>query len=221
MIGVDSGGSGLRVALARAEDGGQVGEAIRAEPVRTGPRGIDAGHLLACLLPAARELLARAGAGEAGRRPEARGAVAALAVGAAGMATLGDDLRARLPQALAAELGVRRLALAADAVTAYAGALGQRTGAVVAAGTGVIALGADLDAPPGDGGLPLLRRRTTAPGPPRTPVGPGSRALAPAPVRPSGPAGRPLRSGPWFPGLRRARRASRFPSARPHGRLSR
>ncbi|MEU4106276.1 BadF/BadG/BcrA/BcrD ATPase family protein, partial [Streptomyces tanashiensis] len=40
--------------------------------------------------------------------------------------------------------GVRRLALAADAVTAYAGALGQRPGAVVAGGTGLIALGTDL-----------------------------------------------------------------------------
>ncbi|WP_037679825.1 BadF/BadG/BcrA/BcrD ATPase family protein [Streptomyces albus] len=148
MIGVDSGGSGLRVALARAEDGGQVGDAIRAAPVRTGPGGIDAGHLLAHLLPAVRELLSRAGAGRAGRRPGEPGAVAAMAVGAAGMATLGDELRARLPEVLAAELGIRRLALAADAVTAYAGALGQRTGAVVAAGTGVIALGAELEPPP-------------------------------------------------------------------------
>ncbi|MCC9738055.1 BadF/BadG/BcrA/BcrD ATPase family protein [Streptomyces sp. MNU89] len=192
MIGVDSGGSGLRVAIARAEDGGQVGEAIRAEPVRTGPRGIDAGHLLACLLPAAGELLARAGAGEAGRRPEARGSVAAVAVGAAGMATLGDDLRARLPQALAAELGVRRLALAADAVTAYAGALGQRTGAVVAAGTGVIALGADLDAPPGDGGLSLPPATHHGSGPvrgPRVSDGPGGRPAPRPPGRTDTPPG--------------------------------
>jgi N-acetylglucosamine kinase-like BadF-type ATPase len=70
--------------------------------------------------------------------------LSAVAVGAAGMATLGDGLRAELPGALAAELGVRRLALAADGVTAYAGALGQRPGAVVAAGTGMIALGTDL-----------------------------------------------------------------------------
>lgn len=60
------------------------------------------------------------------------------------MATLGDQLRARLPGALADALGVRRIALAADAVTAYAGALGQRPGAVVAGGTGMIALGTDL-----------------------------------------------------------------------------
>ncbi|WP_307829233.1 BadF/BadG/BcrA/BcrD ATPase family protein, partial [Streptomyces clavuligerus] len=34
--------------------------------------------------------------------------------------------------------------LASDAVTAYAGALGQRPGAVVAGGTGMVALGTDL-----------------------------------------------------------------------------
>lgn len=49
-----------------------------------------------------------------------------------------------MPSALARELGVRRLALVADAVTAYTGALGQRVGAVVAAGTGMIAIGTDL-----------------------------------------------------------------------------
>ncbi|CAM5672547.1 hypothetical protein SCYAM73S_02857 [Streptomyces cyaneofuscatus] len=60
------------------------------------------------------------------------------------MATLGQRLRAELPGALADALGVRRVALAADAVTAYAGAVGQRPGAVVAGGTGMIALGTDL-----------------------------------------------------------------------------
>ncbi|WEH32172.1 BadF/BadG/BcrA/BcrD ATPase family protein [Streptomyces sp. AM 4-1-1] len=143
VLGVDSGGSGLRVALGPVAGSGDgdvpVVTAGCAEPVRTGPSGIDAGHLLAQLLPAVAEL-----------RTEARGAghgevpVVAAAVGAAGMATLGDRLRAELPAALENALGVRRLALAADAVTAYAGAVGQRPGAVVAAGTGMIALGTDL-----------------------------------------------------------------------------
>ncbi|MFJ8649190.1 N-acetylglucosamine kinase [Streptomyces sp. NPDC093546] len=146
VLGVDSGGSGLRVALgAVGETGGvrAVDSVAFAEPVRTGERGIDAGHLLERLVPAAEELLTRAGV--AGR-PASGGAapLAAVAVGAAGMATLGDDLRATLPAALRSSLGVHRLALAADAVTAYAGALGQRPGAVVAAGTGMIALGTDL-----------------------------------------------------------------------------
>jgi N-acetylglucosamine kinase-like BadF-type ATPase len=132
-VAVDSGGSGLRAALAV---GGQVHGVplMSKEPVRTGPRGIDAGHLLEQLLPMARQLMADAGV-------EVLGAVA---VGAAGLATLGDELRAELPAALERELGVTRLALAADAVTAYLGALGRRTGAVVAAGTGMIAVGTDL-----------------------------------------------------------------------------
>jgi N-acetylglucosamine kinase-like BadF-type ATPase len=156
VLGVDSGGSGLRFALGvgrDAEDLRTAGVVTTSEPVRTGPRGIDADHLLEQLVPAARSLLAdaradpaepsaRSGSGAAGG--PATGGLAAVAVGAAGMATLGDDLRARLPGALRDALGVPRLALAADAVTAYAGALGRRPGAVVAAGTGMIALGTDL-----------------------------------------------------------------------------
>ncbi|MEV6548372.1 BadF/BadG/BcrA/BcrD ATPase family protein [Streptomyces sp. NPDC051597] len=134
VLGVDSGGSGVRFALGRAEGGGPAEVSVSGEPVRTGRAGIDAEHLLAQLVPAAGELLDRTGADR----------VAAVAVGAAGMASLGDDLRARVPAALARALGVRRLALAADAVSAYAGALGQRPGAVVAAGTGMIAVGTDL-----------------------------------------------------------------------------
>ncbi len=143
MLGVDSGGSGLRVALAPAGPDPVhtcTPELTRTtrEPVRTGPSGIDADHLLALLLPAVGELLAHAGADR----------IATAAVGAAGMASLGTGLRERLPEAFRAELGVARLALAADAVTAYAGALGVRPGAVVAAGTGLIALGTG----PGTGG---------------------------------------------------------------------
>ncbi|MFJ3583414.1 N-acetylglucosamine kinase [Streptomyces sp. NPDC090127] len=164
VVGVDSGGSGLRIALARASDastpyagvaeaggagagaseaGGADAGALASrpvetvssrEPVRTGPGGIDAAHLLGQLLPAVEALRDRAGAGP----------VVAVAVGAAGMATLGEELRAVLPGALRQALGVRSLALAADAVTAYVGALGQRPGAVVAGGTGLIALGTDL-----------------------------------------------------------------------------
>ncbi|MGK5531052.1 N-acetylglucosamine kinase [Streptomyces sp. URMC 129] len=141
VLGVDSGGSGLRLALARAEPDGRLvphGRTAAREPVRTGSAGLDAGHLLDLLLPAARGLLADAGA--------AGEPVAAVCVGAAGMATLGDRLRAGLPGALAAGLATRGVALAADAVTGYAGALGERPGVVVAAGTGMIALGTDLRA---------------------------------------------------------------------------
>ncbi|GAA1928202.1 BadF/BadG/BcrA/BcrD ATPase family protein [Streptomyces durmitorensis] len=136
VIGVDSGGSGMRVALAGADGSGRSAQVSSEDPVRTGARGIDAGHFTEQLAPMARELLERSG--------NAR--VTAVAIGAAGMATLGDDLRAELPSALHRALGVGRLALAADAVTAYAGALGDRPGAVVAAGTGMIAIGTDLTA---------------------------------------------------------------------------
>jgi N-acetylglucosamine kinase-like BadF-type ATPase len=138
VLGVDSGGSGLRVGLARVAGDGTPrpqGSVACAEPVRTGASGIDARHLTAQLVPAARALLDRAGGD---------GPVWSVCVGAAGMATLGGQLRAELPGALAEALGVRRLALAADAVTGYAGALGERQGAVVVAGTGMIAVGTDL-----------------------------------------------------------------------------
>ncbi|MGW7236533.1 N-acetylglucosamine kinase [Streptomyces sp. NPDC054804] len=104
------------------------------EPVRTGARGLDPGHLLEQLLPMARALI-----GEYGLE-----GVTTAVVGAAGLASLGDALRADLPDALARELGVRTVALAADAVTAYVGALGPHPGAVIAAGTGLIAIGTDL-----------------------------------------------------------------------------
>lgn len=145
VLGVDSGGSGLRVALGRVDADGPLFTAVCAEPVRTGAGGIDAAHLLEQLLPAAAGLLERTGGGGGeGGAGDCPGQVAALAIGAAGMATLGGRLRAELPGALSEALGVRRMALAADAVTAYAGAVGQRSGAVVAGGTGMIALGTDL-----------------------------------------------------------------------------
>ncbi|KUJ69702.1 ATPase [Streptomyces albus subsp. albus] len=134
VLGIDSGGSGVRVAVARAEEPGQPLVWSSATPAVVGAQGIDARSLLAQALPAARDLARRAGAER----------IDAACVGAAGMASLGGELRAVLPDALAGDLGVRRLALAADGVTAYAGALGQRPGAVVAAGTGLIALGTDL-----------------------------------------------------------------------------
>lgn len=152
VLAVDSGGSGLRAVLAAhgapydAEVAAGRGGLTLAppialsdpltsgEPVRTGPRGISAGHLLEQLLPMARRLMDEAGAVRLG----------AVAVGAAGLATLGDELRDELPAALERELDVPRLALVADAVTAYTGALGPRAGAVIAAGTGMIAIGTDL-----------------------------------------------------------------------------
>ncbi|GGX66593.1 N-acetylglucosamine kinase [Streptomyces hiroshimensis] len=136
VLGVDSGGSGVRVALRPVPGDGPDLTWSSAVPATVGAKGVDARSLLAQVVPAARDLLARAGAQHC----------EAACVGAAGMASLGGDLHAALPSALREALGVRTLALASDAVTAYAGALGQRPGAVVAAGTGLIALGTDLTA---------------------------------------------------------------------------
>ncbi|MGW5603639.1 N-acetylglucosamine kinase [Streptomyces rochei] len=139
FLAVDSGGSGLRVVLGTAGvdgDGPRVlGRRASREAVRTGARGIDPGHLLGQLLPMAESLREETGVVRIGT----------VVVGAAGLATLGDALRAELPDALARDLGARTVALVADAVTAYVGALGPRTGAVVAAGTGLIATGTDLE----------------------------------------------------------------------------
>ncbi|MFJ9737142.1 N-acetylglucosamine kinase [Streptomyces sp. NPDC101166] len=135
VLAVDSGGSGLRVALGTAGRGA-LAQRSSAVPVRTGGRGIDPAHLMEQLVPLVSALAAETGI----ERLET------AVVGAAGFSTLGDSLRATLPSALAREFGVRTTALAADAVTAYVGALGQRPGAVLCAGTGLIAVGTDLRA---------------------------------------------------------------------------
>ncbi|MFD5479786.1 N-acetylglucosamine kinase [Streptomyces hawaiiensis] len=133
FLAVDSGGSGLRAVLGTAERG-PLARRSSGEPVRTGERGIDPEHFMARLVPLVRALTAEAGPVE----------LTTVVVGATGLASLGDGLRAELPGALAREWGVRRVALAADAVTGYVGALGPRPGAVIAGGTGLIAIGTDL-----------------------------------------------------------------------------
>ncbi|MFI6007742.1 N-acetylglucosamine kinase [Streptomyces sp. NPDC051243] len=133
FLAVDSGGSGLRVVVGTVGRGA-VAQRESREPVRTGDRGIDPGHLMEQLVPMVRSLTAEADVDRLGT----------AVIGAAGLATLGDALRAELPGALAREFGIGRVALVADAVTAYAGALGSRPGAVVAAGTGLIAMGTDM-----------------------------------------------------------------------------
>ncbi|WP_316751176.1 N-acetylglucosamine kinase [Streptomyces herbicida] len=133
FLAVDSGGSGLRAVIGTVGRG-PAAQRESGEPVRTGARGIDPGHLLEQLLPMVRGLAAETGVSR----------LDTAVVGAAGFASLGGALRAELPGALARELGVRTVALAADAVTAYVGALGPRPGAVVAAGTGLVAIGTDL-----------------------------------------------------------------------------
>ncbi|WP_128378282.1 N-acetylglucosamine kinase [Streptomyces cavernae] len=135
VLAVDSGGSGVRVVVGTS-GGEALARSASQQAVPTGPRGIDPGHLLEQLVPMARRLLAETGLNGLGT----------VVVGAAGLAGLGDGLRAELPSALIREFGAGTVALVADAVTAYAGALGARPGAVVAAGTGLIAIGTNLEA---------------------------------------------------------------------------
>ncbi|MGQ4430122.1 N-acetylglucosamine kinase [Streptomyces sp. SAS_260] len=141
FLAVDSGGSGLRVVVGEVDGGRTSGPLTSGEPVRTGARGIDTGHFMEQLVPMVRALTTLS---ETSEEPAEPADLGTAVIGAAGLATLGDGLREELPGALAREFGVRTVALAADAVTAYAGALGTRPGAVVAAGTGLIAIGTDL-----------------------------------------------------------------------------
>ncbi|MGW2463375.1 N-acetylglucosamine kinase [Streptomyces sp. NPDC004457] len=84
----------------------------------------------AAVLAAVRPLLAR----EPSVRPSA------VCVGAAGAAAAPDAARA-LAGLLLADLSADEVAVTSDAVTAHAGALGGRTGVVLAIGTGAVAIG--------------------------------------------------------------------------------
>ncbi|MEU7517040.1 ATPase, partial [Streptomyces sp. NPDC042898] len=69
VVGVDSGGSGLRIALAEAAGGTVLGTVASREPVRTGPGGISAAHFLEQVLPAVHALRGRAAPDSPGARP--------------------------------------------------------------------------------------------------------------------------------------------------------
>ncbi|GAA1830940.1 N-acetylglucosamine kinase [Agromyces salentinus] len=145
VLGIDLGGTGSRAALEplglpfgqrrRVLEGGRVAVASAGSTV------ID---VAASLIDAARS-----------EWPDA--AITAVGIGATGLASLvpDPDAAARRLSAVvggaAAPTGSTTparvpVALAVDALTAHLGALGGRAGAVVAVGTGAIALGTDLDA---------------------------------------------------------------------------
>ncbi|MEV6971741.1 hypothetical protein AB0M47_42245, partial [Hamadaea sp. NPDC051192] len=87
-IGLDVGGTGARAALAR--DGVIIATTSTDRPTRIGSGGVDAANAVAVLTPLVRELVTD--------RPAPIDAVGA---GLTGFALLGDELRVRLPQALA------------------------------------------------------------------------------------------------------------------------
>jgi N-acetylglucosamine kinase-like BadF-type ATPase len=169
LVGLDVGGSGSRLVARRLDDAPASSVEVfhdvllTGRPVAIGPAGSDAVDVV-------RDLLARLHA----HVPSlAADGVAAAAVGATGLASLVRDpaelhatLRSGLPAPAEHDLkgvqggmttprsfstagdvvlgGGLRTAVAVDALTAHLGALGGRPGAVVAVGTGAIALGTDL-----------------------------------------------------------------------------
>ncbi|WP_202638450.1 N-acetylglucosamine kinase [Bailinhaonella thermotolerans] len=160
-IGLDVGGTGARGVLTRftygeppadpAQPGGGGGEvgppeagpgplgeprtvarAARDIPNRVTAGGVDAAHLGEVLGAIVTELLDAAGLTR----------VDAIGMGSAGAILLGGEIRRALPGVLRA--WADEVVLASDALTSYVGALGLSGGAVVAAGTGAVAVGTDL-----------------------------------------------------------------------------
>lgn len=132
VIAADIGGSGSRIARKPVGDSSASAEVLVGPRVRISAVGSAAGETL-------RELIALAHSAW----PEVTSRVGGVALGVTGLATLVRDpaqIHAVLAEAFP---GVPRV-LAADGVTAHVGALGGAPGAVVAAGTGTIAIGTDF-----------------------------------------------------------------------------
>ncbi|WNB86425.1 BadF/BadG/BcrA/BcrD ATPase family protein [Cellulomonas sp. ATA003] len=126
LIAVDVGGSSSRSVAVDA-----AGRPV-ASAVAPGARKTDAG-IAGAVVDAVRRLVPD-GVAALG------GPVVAVAVGATGLGSLSTD-RPSLAATLTTLTGCDRVALAADALTAHLGALDGEAGAVLAVGTGVVALG--------------------------------------------------------------------------------
>ena len=126
IVGVDVGGSGLRLQCRYA---GGPGPVLSAAGVRVGAGGID----VEALAHDARALLDGAGV----EAPDV------VVWGMRGLLFLAD--RQEVLRQVCSVLGARRTVVASDAVTSLVGAVGGlRAGAVVAAGTGAVAFGSDF-----------------------------------------------------------------------------
>lgn len=128
VVGLDIGGSGSRIRLTNTESGEELDGAGPGVHLRE--NGVDVAAIVEGFAPALAQW--------PGVHAEA------AAVGMTGLVGLTAD-PAPFHAVLSAAFGVRVIVLASDAVTALVGAIGLRPGAVVAAGTGVIAFGTDLD----------------------------------------------------------------------------
>lgn len=133
VLGVDVGASGVRAAVARVEDSvpATLAHASGDIGTRISPGdGLDAAHLADRVA----EVTARLPAGDIG----------AIALGCAGLMSMGDNVRAVLPAELARLVGAPLVALCSDTLTSYLGAVGWQPGVVVAAGTGAVTISADM-----------------------------------------------------------------------------
>jgi len=134
-LGIDIGASGFRVAMA---DGDEVCDAGRGteRPAITAD-GVDTAPIV--------QGLARLAEGWRHRGAEPAGDVDAVVIGMAGSSSFPGRSESFARQ-VAAITGARAVWIASDIVPSYVGALGIAPGAVLAAGTGAIALGTDLAA---------------------------------------------------------------------------
>ncbi|MCL3861717.1 BadF/BadG/BcrA/BcrD ATPase family protein [Actinotalea sp. K2] len=128
LVAVDVGGSSSR-AVAVRDDGTTIASVVAPGAAKTGA-AIEAA-VLGVVRTVLGDVRAAAGGG---------GAVASIAVGATGMSSLAAE-HGRFAARLVEVSGTTRVALAADALTAHLGALGDGPGAVLAVGTGSVALG--------------------------------------------------------------------------------
>ncbi|TMR09526.1 hypothetical protein ETD86_43220 [Nonomuraea turkmeniaca] len=153
FAGVDVGGGGVRV---RIEVEGMTAQGADAAPVPRDRGHVDLDRLAARIatvvdqatLVAEETVPARTGG--FGQDRAVQGGVpavdrfAAMAVGVTGLPGLVKD-PGTLWEALGERFGLGTLVVAGDLVTTHVGALGFQPGVVVAAGTGVITLGTDMN----------------------------------------------------------------------------
>ncbi len=131
VVGVDVGGSGLRLQWAYA---GELSPVHTAPGARIGERGVD----VAALAADAARLLSEGGVGVGTDVP-----VDAVCWSQRGLLFLSDPTE--VVSTVVVGLGAARTAVVSDAVASLVGALGSvRPGAVVAAGTGAVAFGTDF-----------------------------------------------------------------------------
>jgi N-acetylglucosamine kinase-like BadF-type ATPase len=136
VLGVDIGGSGTRGSLAKVAPGEPLQVVATAEvqaPLRVDAHGIVSDHVADLVARVIREL-----------QNDYEGSIAAVALGCAGVSHQGERVRHSLPRLVGRLSGSGLVVICSDTITSYLGALGWRPGAVVAAGTGAVGVGADM-----------------------------------------------------------------------------